>query len=170
MSKHYEVHTTHTLQSANNFFAKHIILSFSKHKHLWGNWTPRIGHSNINDLQTHKLVPKYNKQKSKPMALHCEKRVKNANTMERKFYGSQNNHSILYNTYLLLQKLTQKMQKAYYLTMRTISTTNSSPLLNIVSIWEILQSIELLCKHVHNKWWVGSKLIPKLWLHKNQSK
>jgi hypothetical protein len=32
-----------------------------------------------------------------------------------------------------------------------------------------LQSIELLCKHVHNMWWVGSKPIPKLWLHKNQS-
>ncbi len=29
------------------------------------------------------------------MALHCEKRVENANTRERKFYDSQNNHSIL---------------------------------------------------------------------------
>jgi hypothetical protein len=96
------------------------------------------------------------------MALHYEKKVENANTMERKFYGSQNNHSILYNTYLPLQKLTHKMQKAYYLTMITISMASSLPLLNIVSIWEILQSIELLCKHVHKKWWVGSKPIPKL--------
>jgi len=29
------------------------------------------------------------------MALHCEKRVKNANTMERNLCVSQNNHSIL---------------------------------------------------------------------------
>jgi hypothetical protein len=29
------------------------------------------------------------------MALQCEKRVKNANTMERKLCVSQNNHSIL---------------------------------------------------------------------------
>ncbi len=29
------------------------------------------------------------------MALHCEKRVENANTMETKLCGTQNNHSIL---------------------------------------------------------------------------
>jgi hypothetical protein len=29
------------------------------------------------------------------MALHYEKKVENANTMETKFSGSQNNHSIL---------------------------------------------------------------------------
>jgi hypothetical protein len=66
------------------------------------------------------------------------------------------------NTYLPLQKLAQKMQKAYCLAIITISMVNSSPLFNIVNIWEILQSIILLCKHVYNKWWVGSKPIPKL--------
>ncbi len=35
--KHYEMPIAHTLQSANNFFTKHIILSSSKHKHLWRN-------------------------------------------------------------------------------------------------------------------------------------
>jgi hypothetical protein len=93
--KHYEMHTAHTLQSANNFFQKHIILISSKHKHLWENWTLGTSHSSTNDLQTHKLVPKYNKEKYKPMALHLEKKVENANTMERKFCDSQNNNSIL---------------------------------------------------------------------------
>ncbi len=49
-----------------------------------GNGT---GHSNINDWQTHKLIPKSNKQKY-AMALHYDNKVENANTMERKFYGS----------------------------------------------------------------------------------
>jgi hypothetical protein len=44
------------------------------------------------------------------------------------------------------------MQKAYCLTIITISMASSSPLLNTVCIWEILQSIKLLCKHAHNKW------------------
>jgi len=88
MSKYREVHVAHTLQSRNTFFLKHIILSSSKHKHLWENWTHRTSHSNTSDLQSHKLVPNYNKQKHKPMTLHYEKRLENANTMEKKFYGS----------------------------------------------------------------------------------
>jgi len=48
------------------------------------------------------------------------------------------------NTYMPLQKLAKNRQKAYCLTIITISMASSSPLLNIVCIWEILQSIELL--------------------------
>jgi hypothetical protein len=51
-----------------------------------------------------------------------------------------------------LQKLAQKIQKAYCLAIITISMASSSPLLNIVCIWEILQNVESLWKHVHNKW------------------
>jgi hypothetical protein len=57
------------------FFLKHIILSSSKHKHLWENWTHRTSHSNTSNLQSHKLVPNYNKQKHKPKALHYGKKV-----------------------------------------------------------------------------------------------
>ncbi len=91
--------------------SKHIILSSSKHKHLWANWTLGTDHSSTNDLQTHKLVPKYNKQKYKPIGLHCGKRVKNAYTMEKKFYGSQNNHSILQQYIYASAKTSPKIAK-----------------------------------------------------------
>jgi hypothetical protein len=57
------------------------------------------------------------------------------------------------NTYLSLQlKLAQKMQNAYCLAIITILMASSSPLFNIICIWEILQNIGLLCNHAHNKW------------------
>jgi hypothetical protein len=48
------------------------------------------------------------------------------------------------NMYMPLQKLAQKIQKAYCLAIITISMASSSPLLNIVCIWEILQNVESL--------------------------
>jgi hypothetical protein len=45
----------------------------------------------------------------------------------------------------------------------------SSSLLNAFYIWKILQSIKLVCKHVHiNKWQMGSEFVVKFWFHKNQ--
>jgi len=72
------MHIAHTMQSANNFFAKHIILSFRKVKHLWG----------IEPLELAIIAQVTFKHKDKPMAWHFEKRAKNANTVERKFFGS----------------------------------------------------------------------------------
>jgi hypothetical protein len=86
------------------------------------------------------------------MALHCEKKVENANTMERKFCGSQNNHSISQQYIFASAKTSPNNVEGILLAIITISMMNSSPLLNTVCIWEILQNIELLCKHAHNKW------------------
>jgi hypothetical protein len=99
----------HNAKCTSLFFAKHIILSSSKHKHLWGNWTLGIGHSSKSDLQTHKLVFNYNKQNNNLMALHYKNRPKNANTMERKFLSHKTTIQFCSNTNLFLQKLTQQM-------------------------------------------------------------
>jgi len=72
------MHIAHTLQSVNNFFVKHIILSFNKLKHLWG----------IEPLELAILAQVTFKHKDKPMALHFGNMTKNANTMEKKFCGS----------------------------------------------------------------------------------
>jgi len=86
------------------------------------------------------------------MALHCEKKVENANTMERKLCGSQNNHSILQQYIFAYAETSPKNVEGILLAIITILMTSFSPLLNTVCIWEILQSIKLLCKHAHNKW------------------
>jgi hypothetical protein len=86
------------------------------------------------------------------MALHCEKRVENPTPPKQSYVAHKTVIQFCSNMYIPLQKLAQKMQKAYCLAIITILMASSSPLLNIVCIWEILQSIELLRKHVHNKW------------------
>jgi len=72
------------------------------------------------------------------MALHYEKKVENANTMERKFCGSQNNNSILQQYIFAYAETSPKNVEGILLAIITISMTSSSPLLNTVYIWEIL--------------------------------
>jgi hypothetical protein len=72
------------------------------------------------------------------MSLHYEKKVNNANTMERKFCGSQNNNSILQQYIFAYAKTSPKNVEGILLAIITISMTSSSPLLNTVYIWEIL--------------------------------
>jgi hypothetical protein len=43
-----------------------------------------------------------------------------------------------------------------------------SPLLNTFGIWEVWQSVELLCEHARNKWHMSSEPIVEFELHKNQ--
>ncbi len=46
----------------------------------------------------------------------------------------------------------------------------SSPLFNAFCMWEILHSVELLCKSTHNMWQMGSELVVKFWFRKTQCK
>ncbi len=61
-----------------------------------------------------------------------------------------------------MQKYAQQLQKAYCLANIAISLACSSPLFNAFHMWEILQNVELLCKHAHNKWLMGSEVFPSL--------
>jgi hypothetical protein len=50
-----------------------------------------------------------------------------------------------------LHKLTQQLHKSYCPTIITILVLWFFPLFNAFCIWGILQNVEFLCKHVHNK-------------------
>jgi hypothetical protein len=51
-----------------------------------------------------------------------------------------------------------ELHKAYCLAIVEISMSCSYPLLNAFCIWEIMQSVNLLNKHVHNKWQMGRSM------------
>jgi hypothetical protein len=46
----------------------------------------------------------------------------------------------------------------------------SCSLFNAFCIWEILHSVDLLCKPTRNMWQMGSELVLKLWFRKTQCK
>jgi ABC-type nickel/cobalt efflux system permease component RcnA len=69
---------------------------------------------------------------------------------------------------LPLQKLAQQLHKVLLTNCHIILVSWSSPLLNTFGIWEIWQSVKLLCKHAHNKWHMSSEPIVDFKLHKNQ--
>jgi hypothetical protein len=66
------------------------------------------------------------------MALHYEKRVKNAKLWKKSFMAHKTTIQFGSNTYLPLQKLAQQMKKAYCLAIITISMACSSPVLDII--------------------------------------
>jgi hypothetical protein len=53
------------------------------------------------------------------------------------FVGHKTTIQFCNNTYMPLQKLAQKMQKAYCLVIIGILRASSLPLLNIIYIWKI---------------------------------
>jgi hypothetical protein len=58
-----------------------------------------------------------------------------------------------------LHKLAQQLHKLYYPTIITTLVLWFFPLFNAFCIWGILQNVEFLCKHVHNKCkWIMSLL------------
>jgi hypothetical protein len=65
------------------------------------------------------------------------------------------------NTYMPLQKLTQKMQKAYCLAIITILKASSSSLLNTICIWKILQKCRIVMQTCTQQVLGGSEPIPK---------
>jgi hypothetical protein len=64
--------------------------------------------------------------------------------------------------FVVVETLLTTPQNNCTLTIKAIVMSCCSPSLNTFNIGEILQSVELMCKHTHNNWEMSSELVMEL--------